>query len=325
VNSYTLELPVAIEAVQRAARLCVAVRATLVTGVPQEKADHSPVTIADYGAQALACELLRSHFPDDAIVGEEDAAVLRQPEQAAYLAQVTAYVQQQLPAATPQQVCDWIDWGHGSVAARYWTLDPIDGTKGFVRRDQYAVALALVENGVVQLGVLACPALPLVLDTPDGPVGALFVAVRGAGTQVAALGGGELVPVSTHPAIRRFAESVEASHSDQGRQEALARALGIEAPPIRMDSQVKYGLLARGDAALYLRLPSPKAPDYREKIWDHAAGSIIVEEAGGRVSDMYGQPLDWAGGAIMQHNRGVVATRGVDHDRVIALLTKEAQ
>jgi 3'(2'), 5'-bisphosphate nucleotidase len=304
VNSYTLELPVAIEAVQRAARLCVAVRATLVTGVPQEKADHSPVTIADYGAQALACELLRSHFPDDAIVGEEDAAVLRQPEQAAYLAQVTAYVQQQLPAATPQQVCDWIDWGHGSVAARYWTLDPIDGTKGFVRRDQYAVALALVENGVVQLGVLACPALPLVLDTPDGPVGALFVAVRGAGTQVAALGGGELVPVSTHPAIR---------------------ALGIEAPPIRMDSQVKYGLLARGDAALYLRLPSPKAPDYREKIWDHAAGSIIVEEAGGRVSDMYGQPLDWAGGAIMQHNRGVVATRGVDHDRVIALLTKEAQ
>jgi 3'(2'), 5'-bisphosphate nucleotidase len=87
-----------------------------------------------------------------------------------------------------------------------------------------------------------------------------------------------------------------------------------------MDSQAKYGIVARGDAALYLRLPSPKSPDYRENIWDHAAGSLIVEEAGGRVTDMYGQPLDFASGRKMLHNRGVIVSNGLLHTAVIEAL-----
>jgi 3'(2'), 5'-bisphosphate nucleotidase len=118
----------------------------------------------------------------------------------------------------------------------------------------------------------------------------------------------------------RFAESVETAHGDQHLQERIARAVGITRPALRMDSQAKYGLVARGDAALYLRLPSPHAPEYRENIWDHAAGTILVEEAGGRVSDMYGQPLDFASGVKMHANRGVVASNGAIHAAVIAAL-----
>ncbi len=121
------------------------------------------------------------------------------------------------------------------------------------------------------------------------------------------------------PALR-FAESVESTHSDQDRHAVLARAIGLSAPPLRMDSQAKYGALARGDAALYLRLPSPHSPDYREKIWDHAAGSLIVEEAGGRVTDAAGRPLDFAGGRLMSGNRGVVVSNGELHARVLAAL-----
>jgi 3'(2'), 5'-bisphosphate nucleotidase len=87
-----------------------------------------------------------------------------------------------------------------------------------------------------------------------------------------------------------------------------------------MDSQAKYGAVAAGEAALYLRLPSPKYPDYREKIWDHAAGAIVVEEAGGKVTDMYGKPLDFYTAAKMMHNRGVVVSNGaIHHDVLLAL------
>ena len=89
-----------------------------------------------------------------------------------------------------------------------------------------------------------------------------------------------------------------------------------------MDSQAKYGAVARGDAALYLRLPSPKSPDYREKIWDHAAGTIIVEEAGGKVTDMFGKPLDFTSGRKMENNRGIVASCGLIHERIIQALIK---
>ena len=80
--------------------------------------------------------------------------------------------------------------------------------------------------------------------------------------------------------------------------------------------------LCWGDAALYLRLPSPKYPGYREKIWDHAAGVLVVEEAGGRVTDMHGQRLDFASDFKMNDNRGVVVSAGPFHDAVIAALTE---
>jgi 3'(2'), 5'-bisphosphate nucleotidase len=321
--SYTHEQQVAVEAVRQAALLCAAVRAEMVGAAFLEKGDKSPVTVADFGSQALVCRHLREAFPDDTIVAEEDAAALRQPEQRATLDQITGYVRRFLPFATPQAVCGWIDAGGKALAARYWTLDPIDGTKGFLRNDQYAIALALVEDGDVKVGALACPALPLDLDDPGSEIGVLFVAVRGAGASMAPLHGGAATPIhvtAAHGAGMRFAESVETAHGDQHLQERIARAVGITRPALRMDSQAKYGLVARGDAALYLRLPSPHAPEYRENIWDHAAGTILVEEAGGRVSDMYGQPLDFASGVKMHANRGVVASNGAIHAAVIAAL-----
>ena len=296
--SYTAEKQVAIEAVTRAARLCAAVRAEMVGATFLEKDDKSPVTVADFGAQALVCQCLAEAFPRDVIVAEEDAAELRKRENAAQLDLVARYVRRSLPNAVRRDICTWIDIGSSQPADRFWTLDPIDGTKGFLRNDQYAIALALIEDGQIKVGVLACPALPTQLDGITGQTGVLFVAVRGEGAVMAPLHGGPQTPihVTTNGVGRRFVESVEAAHGNQQLQEAIARAVGITQPGLRMDSQAKYGLVARGDAAVYLRLLSPKSPDYRENIWDHAAGALIVEEAGGRVTDMYGKPLDFAQG-----------------------------
>jgi 3'(2'), 5'-bisphosphate nucleotidase len=319
--SYTQEKQIALEAVSKAAQLCMMVRREMVVD-SLEKGDRSPVTIADFGAQALVCQHLKHHFPQDVIVGEEDSSDLQTSEPK--LAQVTTYVQRFQPEANASQICEWIDAGNGSVAARYWTLDPIDGTKGFLRNDQYAIALGLVEEGEIKVAALACPALPLDLNDPASEVGTVFVAVRGEGAAMAPLNGGEFVKIAVaspdNPAQMRFVESVEAGHGDHTLQEAVAQAAGIAHPSLRMDSQAKYGAVARGDAALYLRLPSPKSPDYREKIWDHAAGCLIVQEAGGQVTDMHGQPLDFASDYRMHNNRGVIASNGLIHAAAIAAL-----
>ncbi len=319
--TYPQEKQIAIEAVTKAARLCQMVRTEMVVD-SLEKGDRSPVTMADFGSQALVCHSLRQAFPNDVIVAEEDSTDLG--AHAEKLAQVTQYVQRFQPDVTADTVCAWIDAGNGAVTKRYWTLDPIDGTKGFLRNDQYAVALALVENGEVKVAALACPALSLSLADPDSETGALFVAVRGEGAAMAALENSEFVPIQvtgeTAQAQLRFVESVESAHGDHSRQEAVAQAVGITQASLRMDSQAKYGAVARGDAALYLRLPSPKSPDYREKIWDHAAGVLVVEEAGGKVTDMHGQPLDFGSDYKMHNNRGVVVSSGGIHSAVLEAL-----
>jgi 3'(2'), 5'-bisphosphate nucleotidase len=318
------ETQIATQAVIEAAQLCRAVRTEVIDVDTLQKGDKSPVTIADFGSQALVCKHVVSAFPNDTIVGEEDASDLRREENAQILSQVTDYVNQFYPEATSRQICEWIDCGNGDVSERYWTLDPIDGTKGFLRNDQYAIALALVESGKVQVGVLACPALPLHQNTPDDTAGVLFVAVRNEGTTMTSLDGGTPNPLrlasDAEPKMLRFVESVESAHGDHALQQTIARAVGIAQDSLRMDSQAKYGAVARGDAALYLRLPSKLSPDYREKVWDHAAGTLIVEEAGGKVTDMTGQPLDFASNRRMCNNRGVVVSNGMIHTAVIEAL-----
>ncbi|KAG5912563.1 hypothetical protein E4U42_002183, partial [Claviceps africana] len=99
--------------------------------------------------------------------------------------------------------------------------------------------------------------------------------------------------------------SVEAAHSAHGDQAAIARALGITRPSVRMDSQAKYGSIARGAGDIYLRLPVKAT--YQEKIWDHAAGDLIVRESGGRVTDIHGKGLDFGVGRTLANNTGIVA------------------
>ncbi|PSO47627.1 MAG: 3'(2'),5'-bisphosphate nucleotidase [Cyanobacteria bacterium SW_9_44_58] len=322
--AYEKEVEVGVEAVLSAAKLCQSVRANIPDSI--EKEDRSPVTIADFGSQAVICRALAQAFPNDPVVGEEDAAALRSSKMSEQLTQVTEYVKQQIPSVSTDDVTQWIDHGNGEASGRFWTLDPIDGTKGFLRGDQYAIALALLEEGDVKVAILGCPALSLDLAPPLDEQGLLFIAVRGEGTRVRSLSKDDYnavrVAAPDDDEHLRFVESVEAAHGDQSLQNAIAKKAGIKSDSLRMDSQAKYGAVASGAAALYLRLPSPKKPDYRENIWDHAAGVIVVEEAGGRTSDMYGKPLDFSVGEKLFQNQGVVVSNGSLHEAVLAALNE---
>lgn len=318
------EVLTAIEAALKASELCQKIRRDLVHGESILKSDRSPVTIADYASQAILCKWIRERFPHDTIVAEEDSKELRRPDRSKILGQVTNYVNVFLPNASSKEVCSWIDFSSNSITDRFWTLDPIDGTKGFLRADQYAIAIALVENGKVTLGLLACPNLYVDIYQPLGEKGCLFVALKGRGSVQMDLKGGSRRTISVskvrHPSEATVTESVEPDHADHLFHQRLAKKLNISKPSLRMDSQAKYGLVARGEVTLYLRVPSPTEPGYRENIWDHAAGSIIAEEAGGKVTDIFGRPLDFSCGIKMEKNRGVLVTNGILHDVVLKAL-----
>ncbi|RPI31239.1 MAG: 3'(2'),5'-bisphosphate nucleotidase [Chloroflexota bacterium] len=318
------EIQFALDAVRQASLLVRQVQLEMVTA-NLTKVDSSPVTVADFASQALVAHLLDAAFPEDPLVAEEDAHSLRASNQQDLLARVTGYVGRFRPDANPEAVCDWIDRGQAQPASRFWTLDPIDGTKGYLRGDQYAIALALVEDGQVQIGVLGCPNLS---DgyRPDfeGP-GSLVIAARGEGSWTTSLAQAhdfDRLHVSDRSisSLARMLRSFESGHTNVDQIDRLAEVMGVQVQPIRMDSQAKYAILAAGKGDVLLRLLSPDRPDYREKIWDQAAGSLVVEEAGGQVTDIRGKALDFSAGKELVNNQGVVATNCFLHPAVLSAL-----
>lgn len=349
-TSYVKELQVAQLAVQRAAILTTRVFHAKTKGTVA-KDDQSPVTVGDFGAQALIIAALRHNFPGDEIVAEEEADQLR--KDAALRDAIWGFVQRtKLDDAAAEEIIggpipsvdamlDLLDEGksNGGRTGRIWTIDPIDGTKGFLRGGQYAVCVGLIVDGDVKVGVLGCPnlpvddAAPLTADigtnqTDEGSSsthGVLFSAVIGDGAFSRPLTRGQVLPGrsinmnelvdANNLSAASFCESVEAGHSNQDESAQIARILGITRPSVRMDSQAKYGSIARGAGDIYLRLPV--SATYQEKIWDHAAGDLIVREAGGKVTDTLGRPLDFGHGRTLAENKGVVAAPAAIHGKVL--------
>ncbi len=297
-----------------------------------DKQDRSPVTVADLAIQAVVSAGLMRAFPEIPLMGEESAAELRTPEMRPLVDQIVEQVQLATGSpATAESVLEAIDRGHGdlSSARRYWVLDPVDGTKGFLRREQYAIALALVEEGRPVYGLLACPNLSTSAAgtaAADQPRGHVYTACLGMGAREIPLTaddtlGGErpIQAASTNsPAATRWVERVESSDRNKDVSSQIAEAAGVTEAPLRLDSQAKYAVVARGEAALYLR--HTLDPTYREMVWDHAAGVLVIEEAGGKVTDLAGRPLDFTLGRRLERNRGIVATGADLHDRVLAAI-----
>lgn len=338
---YAKELEIATLAVKRASvltkRLSDAIAATQASGT-HTKDDNSPVTVGDYASQALINHAIKLNFPNDEIVGEEDSDVLRESTEegkalSKKILDILQLAQQETSSFDEQigtlddlsKIYDSIDLGNsnGGSKGRFWALDPIDGTKGFLRGDQFAVCLALIEDGKPVLGVIGCPNLPANVHSnqdQSGIVGGLFSAVVGQGSYYTSLfNNGGFVPLhaqerihmkqDTDPSLLKVVEGVEKGHSSHSTQSQIKEELGfnsqsVQNQTINMDSQVKYCVLAKGQADIYLRLPV--SDTYREKIWDHAAGNVLVYESGGQVGDVNGTPLDFGQGRTL-NSKGVLA------------------
>jgi len=322
----TSSIPDLFSVMRDSMRLASSVQRRLCNTDALAKKDKSPVTVADIAVQLLVTGALFHRFPGVPLVGEEEASVFEGEAGVRIRQRVLAEMEEVGVKMSVQEAVNLLEGAdHEGGSPDFWTLDPVDGTKGFLRGEQYAIALARVVQGVPAWGFLGCPNLPSCEDATSTETGALFWAEQGVGS---------FVQPESHPARRitvsmekersrlRFCESAEAGHSDHTWSTHIKTSLGIQAEPVRMDSQCKYALVASGRAEIYLRLPT--IPGYVERIWDHAAGALLVEEAGGRVTDLDGHPLDFSRGRGLDQNRGVLATNGPLHDLILEAITQSA-
>lgn len=314
-----IDLSVMLPAVRQAAALTRRVQRTIGDGLMK---DGEPVTIADYGAQAILCRALAALFPEDAVMAEESGEQflsLVSADDRALTARLVAEITGE--PASPDDLARWMNHGRGLQAERTWLIDPVDGTKGFIAGRRYSIALGVLAGGLAVAGILACPGYPA-----GRAHGLLIFGQRGA-AHMEALDGGRRYRIAVRPAPRglvgvRAVESSENAHADHDGFLALFGKAGLKAPKLeRIDSQDKYAMVACGDADLYVRLPKDERP---HKVWDHAAGAAIVQAAGGVVTDVDGTLLDFSLGRTLANNRGMVVSSGGElHERVLEALAPQ--
>ncbi|PFH58257.1 hypothetical protein XA68_13974 [Ophiocordyceps unilateralis] len=303
------------------------------------KEDSSPVTVADFAAQALLTHLVRRAFPDDAVVGEEDSSVLRRDDglRRRVYDLFSAACGDDEARPSIDAMLDLIDLGgraDGGPKGRFWAMDPIDGTAAFLRGEQYAVSLALVEDGKEVVGVIACPNLKLQkgavhesIVEADG-LGIMLSAVRGQGTNVIKLSSPDdaLVPrrlerLEPPASIDRLHIVDCAIGASTGRDvmRRLAAALGAPFPGTDVwSSHVRYAALVIGGGHVLVRIAS--SPEEKSCIWDHAGAQLIYTEVGGRVTDLDGKAIDFTAGRHLSRNRGLVAAQADIHDKMLSLV-----
>ncbi|KAJ8599806.1 hypothetical protein CTAYLR_003997 [Chrysophaeum taylorii] len=305
------EVETGLAAVMRACEMATMVRRGSMT-----KPDASPVTVADFAAQAIVLQALRDQFPKDVFIAEETSEALEER-----LVPETARAAQIVKVADLLRAIDLgstgVDENGNSVSARRrWVLDPIDGTKGYLRGEQFCTALALTVDGVPVVSVLGCPNL----DS-----GTYAVAVRGEGAFSFSPRGDtawhQLRVSDARPGDPlRLVEGVSRLHSNHDWSEAAFSRLLREPPkpPIRLDSQAKALVIAQGKADCFIRLPSS---GYVEKVWDAAPAALLVAEAGGLYTDRRGNPIDFGRGATLDPKvDGIIATTPHLHQPLVDAL-----
>ena len=187
--------------------------------------------------------------------------------------------------------------------ARVWMIDPLDGTSGFIDGNgDFAVQIGLSINGESVMGVVYQPL-----------TGVLYRAVRGGGAWVERP---QFEParakVSDHGELRNMRLAASRSHRSR-RMDKVVRAFGLKEEVNRGSVGIKVGLIVEQQCDLYVHL-SPQT-----KQWDTCAPEIILSEAGGRLTDLFGKPLSYNRSDLNNRN-GIVASNGVAHARIIQSL-----
>ncbi len=193
-----------------------------------------------------------------------------------------------------------IDTSRRLSKERVWMIDPLDGTTGFIDGNgDFAVQIGLAENGQPVLGVVYQPL-----------TGVLYRAVRGGGSWIERPEFEvERAYVSDHTDVSTMRLAASRSHRSP-RMDTVVKAFGLKEEVRRGSVGIKVGLIVERQCDLYIHL-SP-----RTKQWDTCAPEIILQEAGGLLTDLFGQPLTY-NNADVQNRNGVVASNAVAHERII--------
>jgi 3'(2'), 5'-bisphosphate nucleotidase len=196
-----------------------------------------------------------------------------------------------------------IDTARRLGKSRVWMIDPLDGTNGFIARNgDFAVQIGLAIEGEARVGVVYQPLADV-----------LYWAAVGEGSWIERAGlASERARVSEHRDVNEMRIAVSRSHRSP-RMDRVVRTLGVRDEVQRGSVGVKVGLIIERQCDLYVHL-SP-----RTKQWDTCAPEVILSEAGGRMTDLFGSALSYNSPEVQNLN-GLVATNGAAHARVISRL-----
>jgi 3'(2'), 5'-bisphosphate nucleotidase len=270
----------------------------------KQKSNHTPVTVADVASQALLLATLADYTDDGIIYAEEELDSLSDES---FASEVIELVSEVLGRSVAKgEIKEWVGQRGGKRSSDIaWYVDPVDGTKGYIRGLYYSIAIARREGDYLTHGWIAVPSgrEPL-----EGFTGHLFEASRGEGVRSIRLDNLDSVPLIAPPAsMNRLTIAASRAHSSVDLPKPLRKQNDIEIHLLSMDSQAKYAALVTGHADIYPRKVSRWiGPFY---CWDHAAGALLVREAGGECTDLYGEPLRWTQGERLTRNRGIFAAR----------------
>ena len=190
---------------------------------------------------------------------------------------------------------------------RVWMVDPLDGTKGFIAgTGDFAVQIGLAVAGRSALGILYAPATDVLYWAARGHGAWVLRPTSEAGKSMKA----ERLRVTDERELSRMRLAESRSHRGP-RMDALVRALGVRAEVKSHSVGIKVGLLVERQADLYIHL-SPKT-----KQWDTCAPEAVLSEAGGRMTDLWGEPLLYNSPDVLNRN-GLLASNGAAHDAVVA-------
>uniref|UniRef100_K7M1Q6 3'(2'),5'-bisphosphate nucleotidase n=1 Tax=Glycine max TaxID=3847 RepID=K7M1Q6_SOYBN len=305
------ELEAAVDVVRRACRLCLNVKSSLFSTDEKvlEKNDQTPVTVADFGVQALISLELNKLFPSIPLVAEEDSAFLLSRNLAdTVLNEVTDTLSSTCKPLTQDDVLEAIDRGgkdafvFGSKPATYWVLNPIDGPHGFLKAGKalYVVGLALVVEGEIVVGVMGCPNWEE--DLSEKSSTEIEEGWDSLGTWMKSLNSQLKSPCVW---TRCFVDGSDIIH---------------KASFCIPDSQTWESL------PLY---SLSNAPSNAGNVWDHAVGIICVHEAGGKVTDWQGSDIDLAvghvGRRIIFPYGGVLVTNSNLHDKILQIIDQTSR
>ncbi len=196
-----------------------------------------------------------------------------------------------------------VDTAHRLDKRRVWMIDPLDGTNGFIDGNgDFAVQIGLAQDGQCVLGVVHQPI-----------TGVLYHAVRGRGTSIIRPDRNpERATVSDQKELSLMRLAASRSHRSP-RMDKVVKAFRVKEEIRRGSVGIKVGLIIERQCDLYVHL-SP-----RTKQWDTCAPEIILTEAGGLLTDLFGRPLKYNSPEVQNRN-GIIASNGAVHDRIVDTL-----
>lgn len=298
MSKYQDELTLAINIIRKASKITELFKSHGFQSY--KKRDKSPVTLADFASQIFILSQLKEKFKEDQIFAEEEGSLFNEDIEV-----LIKKCFKEINFSLNEEFRALLNY-RGPHSSRQWIVDPIDGTKGYLRGLSYAVGIGLMENSEPKICAIGIPNYKNEELT-------IFIAEKGKGAQ-ASYGDNEFIPIHVSNE-NNLSSSIMCQSLHHNKQWINKLAEMIEAKKIiSMDGMGKFCMVADGSADFYIREMNP---DYSFS-WDYMPGDLLVREAGGTITDLNNVNLTFLGNKCKWTAPGIIASNGILHDDIIS-------